>query len=104
MCTRNFRRIIVLLLLLLTPALFSQNVVRKVGRKLWFFKETFLENTTKRVIRRELAEEAFSQGCKSLLRTISVNYKNEKDKKRDKSFDLSRLVAGGGLEPPTSGL
>ncbi len=39
-----------------------------------------------------------------ITRTISANYKNEKDKKRDKSFDLSLLVAGGGLEPPTSGL
>ena len=39
-----------------------------------------------------------------ITRTISANYKNEKDKKRDKSFDSSRLVAGGGLEPPTSGL
>ena len=40
----------------------------------------------------------------SITRSISANYKNEMNKKRDKSFDLSRLVAGGGLEPPTSGL
>ena len=39
-----------------------------------------------------------------ITRSISANYKNEMNKKRDKSFDLSRLVAGGGLEPPTSGL
>ena len=30
--------------------------------------------------------------------------KNMIEKEKDKSCDLSSLVAGGGLEPPTSGL
>ena len=39
-----------------------------------------------------------------LIRSISSNYKNEKLQKKEKSLDFSDLVAGGGLEPPTSGL
>ena len=33
---------------------------------------------------------------------IVINLWNQK--KEDKSFNLSSMVAGGGLEPPTSGL
>ena len=39
-----------------------------------------------------------------LMFRVSGDYKNEIAQKKDKSCDLSRLVAGGGLEPPTSGL
>ena len=39
-----------------------------------------------------------------LMFSVSDNYKNEIAQKKDKSCDLSSLVAGGGLEPPTSGL
>ena len=39
-----------------------------------------------------------------LMRLISNTYKTTGNKKTGKSFDLSGLVAGGGLEPPTSGL
>ena len=38
------------------------------------------------------------------LRRVSDTYKGVEIKKQDKSCDLSCLVAGGGLEPPTSGL
>ena len=40
----------------------------------------------------------------NLLSRVSDSYKNEMKKETDKSCDLSVLVAGGGLEPPTSGL
>ena len=39
-----------------------------------------------------------------ILHCVSDSYKNEMKKETDKSCDLSVLVAGGGLEPPTSGL
>ena len=39
-----------------------------------------------------------------LLFRLSDSYKSIKSKKEDKSCDLSSMVAGGGLEPPTSGL
>ena len=39
-----------------------------------------------------------------LLFSVSDTYKNKNAQKKDKSCDLSCLVAGGGLEPPTSGL
>ena len=39
-----------------------------------------------------------------LMFSVSDNYKNEIAQKTDKSCDLSVKVAGGGLEPPTSGL
>ena len=39
-----------------------------------------------------------------LMFSVSENYKNEIAQKKDESCDLSSLVAGGGLEPPTSGL
>ena len=39
-----------------------------------------------------------------ILYCVSDSYKNEMKKETDKSCDLSVLVAGGGLEPPTSGL
>ena len=40
----------------------------------------------------------------NLLSRVSDSYKNEMKKETDKSCDLSVLVAGGGLEPPASGL
>ncbi len=39
-----------------------------------------------------------------IFRTISGDYKNIWKEKTDNSFELSALVAGGGLEPPTFGL
>ena len=39
-----------------------------------------------------------------LMFSVSDNYKNKIAQKTDKSCDLSVKVAGGGLEPPTSGL
>ena len=39
-----------------------------------------------------------------LFRSISSDYAAITNEKQDKSCDLSCLVAGGGLEPPTSGL
>lgn len=39
-----------------------------------------------------------------ILHCVSDSYKNRQEKEKDKSCDLSSLVAGGGLEPPTSGL
>ena len=39
-----------------------------------------------------------------ILYCVSDSYKNRREKEKDKSCDLSSLVAGGGLEPPTSGL
>ena len=39
-----------------------------------------------------------------LMFSVSNTYKNETAQKKDKPLDLSSLVAGGGLEPPTSGL
>ena len=39
-----------------------------------------------------------------ILYCVSDSYKNRQEKEKDKSCDLSSLVAGGGLEPPTSGL
>ena len=39
-----------------------------------------------------------------ILHCVSDSYKNRREKEKDKSCDLSSLVAGGGLEPPTSGL
>ena len=39
-----------------------------------------------------------------ILYCVSDSYKNRQEKEKDKSQDLSSLVAGGGLEPPTSGL
>ena len=39
-----------------------------------------------------------------LIFSISNTYKNENAQKKDKPLDLSRLVAEGGLEPPTFGL
>ena len=39
-----------------------------------------------------------------LIGCISDDYKMEIAQKKDKPFDLSSLVAGGGLEPPTFGL
>ena len=39
-----------------------------------------------------------------LLFSVSDTYKNKNAQKKDKPFDLSSLVAGGGLEPPASGL
>ena len=38
------------------------------------------------------------------IRSLSMSYKDEKTQKKNKSCDLSSLVAGGGLEPPASGL
>ena len=38
------------------------------------------------------------------LFSLSISYENLGTRKKDKSCDLSYLVAGGGLEPPTSGL
>ncbi|MBQ2844126.1 MAG: recombinase family protein [Alistipes sp.] len=38
------------------------------------------------------------------IRSLSMSYKDEKMQKKNKSCDLSSLVAGGGLEPPASGL
>ena len=38
------------------------------------------------------------------IRSLSMSYKDEKIQKKNKSCDLSSLVAGGGLEPPASGL
>lgn len=40
----------------------------------------------------------------SYLFSLSDTYKNNNAKKEGKSNDLSSMVAGGGLEPPTSGL
>ena len=40
----------------------------------------------------------------NLLSRVSDSYKNRQEKEKDKSCDLSSLVAGGGLEPPASGL
>ena len=40
----------------------------------------------------------------NLLSRVSDSYKNRQEKEEDKSYDLSSMVAGGGLEPPTSGL
>ena len=39
-----------------------------------------------------------------LFRSISSDYEAATNEKQDKSCDLSCLVAGGGLEPPASGL
>ena len=39
-----------------------------------------------------------------ILHCVSESYKNRQEKEKDKSCDLSSLVAGGGLEPPASGL
>ena len=39
-----------------------------------------------------------------LLFSVSDTCKNKNAQKKDKSCDLSCLVAGGGLEPPASGL
>ena len=39
-----------------------------------------------------------------ILHCVSDSYKNRQEKEKDKSCDLSSLVAGGGLEPPASGL
>ena len=39
-----------------------------------------------------------------LFRSISSDYETATNKKKDKSCDLSLLVAGEGLEPPASGL
>ena len=39
-----------------------------------------------------------------LIFSISNTYKSEIAQKKDKPLDLSRLVAGAGLEPATSGL
>ena len=39
-----------------------------------------------------------------ILHCVSDSYKDRQEKEEDKSCDLSSLVAGGGLEPPTSGL
>ena len=39
-----------------------------------------------------------------LFRLFSNSYETAKAQKKDKSFDLSSVVAEGGLEPPTSGL
>ena len=39
-----------------------------------------------------------------IFRTISANYRNIWKQKADNSVELSALVAGGGLEPPTFGL
>ncbi len=39
-----------------------------------------------------------------LISSVSRIYKNEAAQKKDESCDLSRLVAEGGLEPPTFGL
>ena len=39
-----------------------------------------------------------------LISIVSRTYKNEIAQKKDESCDLSFLVAGGGLEPPASGL
>ena len=39
-----------------------------------------------------------------ILHCVSDSYKNRQEKEEDKSCDLSSLVAGGGLEPPASGL
>ena len=39
-----------------------------------------------------------------IFRSISEDYKCHYKEKADNSFELSALVAGGGLEPPTFGL
>ena len=39
-----------------------------------------------------------------VIRLLSRAYKDSKNEKTGKSFDFPALVAGGGLEPPTSGL
>ena len=46
----------------------------------------------------------FGNSFFDLMFSVSNNYKNEITQKKDESCDLSSLVAGGGLEPPTSGL
>ena len=46
----------------------------------------------------------FGNSFFDLMFSISSAYKNEIAQKTDKSCDLSVKVAGGGLEPPTSGL
>ncbi len=48
-----------------------------------------------------------TENCNDYLAKIGflrMSVADLENKKRDKSCDLSRLVAGGGLEPPTSGL
>ena len=48
-----------------------------------------------------------TENCNEYLAKIGflrMSVADLENKKRDKSCDLSRLVAGGGLEPPTSGL
>ena len=52
-----------------------------------------------RCFRTESVNEVFGD-----MLCISDSYKNGVEKEKDKSCDLSSLVAGGGLEPPTSGL
>ena len=39
-----------------------------------------------------------------VMRLLSANYKTAEKEKAGKSFDFPAVVAGGGLEPPTSGL
>ena len=47
----------------------------------------------------------FGNSLFDLIFSVSNTYKNEiAQKKKDESCNLSSLVAGGGLEPPTSGL
>ena len=52
-----------------------------------------------RCFRTESVNEVFSN-----ILCVSDSYNNRQEKEEDKSFDLSSMVAGGGLEPPTSGL
>ena len=49
---------------------------------------------------RTLAENSVFE----IFRSISEDYKCHYKEKADNSFELSALVAGGGLEPPTFGL
>ena len=62
------------------------------------FRFPYWDNEKKRYLTIE-ENEVFN-----LFRSVSVDYETDKIKNQDKSCDLSCLVAGGGLEPPTSGL
>lgn len=108
MSNKTHKRIAIIFLLLFAPAIFPQNVARKAGRAMGIFKESFLENTTKRVLRRELMEEALSQGCKNLLelnskkvaKTLAPTQKTFFDNSVSitKSANLKQFVSNNGFK------